>query len=62
MKILTLNAFIRPYCINSYYNSVVSYWKGDIRLRDIMKGDYKDKRLKEILKHIKKENYGQTAH
>ena len=57
MKILTLNAFIRPYCINSYYNSVVSYWKGDIRLRDIMKGDYKDKRLDEILKHIKKENY-----
>jgi len=57
MKLLTLNAFIRPYCINSYYNSFVSYWNGKIKFNDIISGDYKDRRLDELFIHILKNDY-----
>jgi endonuclease/exonuclease/phosphatase family metal-dependent hydrolase len=57
MKVLTLNMFLRPTLVNSYYTSFKSYWKGDIKFKDILSGDYKDTRLDLLLEHIKSEEY-----
>ena len=57
MRLLTLNAFIRPFCINSYYNSIISYWNGKIKLKELFDGDFKDKRLEELFCNILKNDY-----
>jgi len=57
MKILTLNIFLRPYFINSYYNSFISFIKRKSSLFDIFYGDYKNKRLDLLIENINKEKY-----
>ena len=57
MKILTLNVFMRPTLINSYYNSFKSYWNGKMKFNEIFYGDYKDHRFDKLLDHIKASQY-----
>ena len=57
MKILTLNVFMRPMCINSYFNSIKSYWNGNIFFKDIFKGDFKNDRFNKLLDIIREKKY-----